>query len=79
MIDLSLENEDSSTGEEKPKAKIEDLIKKRPIKSKEEMVAEAKAALRRSVSSTYDSRPSKRERRNSDSNASSILYFSGQL
>ena len=30
------------------------------------MVAEAKAALRRSVS-TYDSRPAKRERRNSDS------------
>ena len=52
---------------EKKKQRIEDLIKKRPIKSKEEMVAEAKAALRRSVSSTYDSRPSKRERRNSDS------------
>ena len=52
---------------EKKKQRIEDLIKKRPIKTKEEMVAEAKAALRRSVS-THDSyRPSKRERRNSES------------
>ena len=30
MIDLSLENEDSSTGEEKPKAKIDDLPKELP-------------------------------------------------
>ena len=52
---------------EKKKQKIEDLIKKRPIKSKEEMVAEAKAALRRSVSSYDGHRPSKRERRSSDS------------
>ena len=47
--------------------RIEDLIKKRPVKSKEEMVAEAKAALRRSVSSQEWERPSKRERRNSGS------------
>ena len=30
MIDLSLENEDSSTAEEKPKGKIEDLPKELP-------------------------------------------------
>ena len=30
MMDLSLENEDSSTTEEKPKAKIEDLPKELP-------------------------------------------------
>ena len=53
--------------EKKQKQKIEDLIRKRPIKSKEEMVAEAKAALRRSVSSYDGVRPSKRERRSSDS------------
>ena len=47
--------------------RIDDLIKKRPVKSKEEMVAEAKAALRRSVSSQEWDRPSKRERRNSGS------------
>ena len=52
---------------EKKKQKIEDLIKKRPIKSKEEMIAEAKAALRRSVSSYDGYKPSKRERRSSDS------------
>ena len=51
----------------KKETRIEDLIKKRPVKSKEEMVAEAKAALRRSVSSQEWDRPSKRERRNSGS------------
>ena len=52
------------TPEKKKQSRMEDLIKKRPIKTKEEMVAEAKAALRRSVSG--QDRPSKRERRSSD-------------
>ena len=56
-----------SSDKKKKETKIEDLIKKRPVKSKEEMVAEAKAALRRSVSSQEWDRPSKRERRNSGS------------
>ena len=45
----------------KQQSRMEDLIKKRPIKTKEEMVAEAKAALRRSVSH-QDSRPERKRR-----------------
>ena len=52
---------------EKKAQKIGDIIKKRPVKSREEMVAETKAALRRSVSTQDSFRPQKRERRNSES------------
>ena len=54
-------------GSDKKAQKIEDLIKKRPVKSREEMVAETKAALRRSVSSQDSVRANKRERRSSES------------
>ena len=52
---------------DKKAQKMEDIIKKRPVKSREEMVAETKAALRRSVSSQDSIKSSKRERRSSES------------
>ena len=52
---------------EKKAQKIGDIIKKRPVKSREEMVAETKAALRRSVSTQDSFRSHKRERRSSES------------
>ena len=52
---------------DKKAQKIGDIIKKRPVKSREEMVAETKAALRRSVSTQDGFRSHKRERRTSES------------
>ena len=57
----------SAHREEKKAQKIGDIIKKRPVKSREEMVAETKAALRRSVSTQDGFRSQKRERRSSES------------
>ena len=44
-----------------------EAIQRKPVKTKEEMVAETKATLRRAISSRDGGRPSKKERRSSES------------
>ena len=44
-----------------------DALQRKPVKSKEEMVAETKATLRRAISSHDSGRPAKKERRSSES------------
>eukprot|EP00092_Neocalanus_flemingeri_P057326 GFUD01068113.1.p1 GENE.GFUD01068113.1~~GFUD01068113.1.p1 ORF type:complete len:1909 (-),score=640.60 GFUD01068113.1:4-5181(-) len=44
-----------------------EAIQRQPVKSKEEMVAETKATLRRAISSHESERPAKKERRSSES------------
>ena len=44
-----------------------EAIQRKPVKTKEEMVAETKATLRRAISSHDSGRPAKKERRSSES------------
>merc|ERR1719308_355461 len=44
-----------------------EAIQRKPVKTKEEMVAETKATLRRAISSHDGGRPAKKERRSSES------------